>query len=142
MKRLDLRTLLCDSCRYYKPFTLTTKAKLRKGDVCDECKLDPPRRCSVCDRAHHLEGNRCKECEEEDLTKESVYCVVCHGHYIPSKSKISLTSTSLAGEAEEEDDEATKKKVLQLCDPCIEKCCIPYPLKPYENYVERRNVLG
>jgi hypothetical protein len=132
---------VCDSCACYKPFTLTVRAKPKKGDVCDECRLSPPTKCSVCEYPHRLETERCEFCEKEDMAMESEYCRVCHCHYKPSQSR----RLKVANEAPPTAVEATQLiKSLQLCDECLERVCIPHPKKPYDlhtNLIPRRNVL-
>ena len=129
--RTKTRMEICSPCQCYKSFTLTIRAKLKKGDVCDECKLDPPIKCSVCETPHRLKNDeeRCEYCQEEDITKESEYCVLCHKHYKPTESlwyKL-VVDRPLEGEVE------TLVKSLHLCDTCIEKCRKPFPYKPSDN---------
>lgn len=141
--RTKTRMEKCNSCHCYKSFTLTIRAKLKKGDVCDECKLDPPIKCSVCEAPHRLKNEeaRCEYCQQEDITKESEYCVLCHKHYKPIESlryKLVVDRHPLEGEVE------TLVKSLQLCDTCIQKCRKPFPYKPYDHIriPEVRNVFG
>jgi hypothetical protein len=132
---------LCDSCGCYKPFTLTARSRVKKGDVCDECRLHPPTKCSVCEFPHRLKGERCENCESEDMVKESEYCVLCYCHYAPSQTRRLKVVSETPPITNEEATQLIKS--LQLCDKCLERCCIPYPKKPYDQYArvpERRNV--
>ena len=125
----------CASCGLIKSFTLTSRTKLKKGDVCDECKLDPPSLCSVCEPplAHRLKDgdSRCPDCRELHMTKESIYCVLCYAVFNPSLSS---------------DDDLEKndaKDQLHVCDDCFTRLKVPATRKPYQysngvNYHKRK----
>jgi hypothetical protein len=92
----------CPSCFKYGSFTRNPRKKVNQGDVCDECVVAPPKKCLSCDFPHRQVGERCENCELEDITKESRVCVLCYGLF------------KLDG------------RPLQLCDDCHKGCMTPF----------------
>lgn len=131
---------------------------LKKGGgvvvVCEVCKVDPPKKCLVCGTPHRVkEQERCEYCEEEDITRESEYCVMCRGHYKPKESmrykmliegELSLSSSSSSSSTAAVRACFEMLKSLQLCDVCVKECSKSYGDKPYDmnhNPPQRRKVL-
>jgi hypothetical protein len=136
------KTERCDCCGTYSPFTIHARTKGKKGDVCDLCKRQPPKNCSICETPHRLDQERCEYCHMQDFTKESEYCLACRCHYKPSKSlRYALVSSRSSDDKEKEDDYITQViKSIQLCDDCFEKVRIPPSFKPYHKDLQRRNI--
>jgi hypothetical protein len=129
---------------------------LKKGggqvvEVCEVCKVDPPKKCLVCGTPHRVKDQeRCEYCEEEDITRESEYCVMCRGHYKPKESM--RYKNVIEGERELLSSSSPAAvsacfemlKSLQLCDVCVKECSKSYGNKPYDmnhNPPQRRKVL-
>lgn len=135
----------CASCGLIKSFTLTARTKLKKGDVCDECKLDPPSLCSVCEPplAHRLRDgdSRCPDCRELNMTKDSIYCVLCYDVFNPTLS--SRLVSHATNDDLEKNDAKNQLHELQVCDDCFTRLKIPATKKPYQysnrvNYLKRK----
>ena len=125
--------------------------------VCEVCKVDPPKKCLVCGTPHRVkEHERCEYCEEEDITRDSEYCVMCRGHYKPKESMrykiveggerelMLLSSSSSSSSSPGAVSCFAMLKSLQLCDVCVKECSKSYGNKPYDmnhNPPQRRKVL-
>ena len=72
------------------------------GDVCDECLVSLPKKCLTCDFPHRQVGERCENCEMEDITKSTRYCVNCNGYF-----------------------EITAETQLHICNDCFARFRIP-----------------
>lgn len=99
--------LECPSCLTYASFTRSLRKKVNEGDVCDECLVSLPKKCLTCDFPHRQVGERCENCEMENITKLSRYCVLCYGLF------------KLTGETQ-----------LQLCNDCYTGCMTPFKALP------------
>jgi hypothetical protein len=125
----------CTSCGLIKSFPLNAKAK-----VCQDCVLDPPSLCSVCEPplAHRSKDgdSRCPDCKELNMTKDSISCVLCFAVYNPTLSSRQVPPSS--SDDSEKKDLKDQLNSLQVCDECFTRLKIPATRKPYQ-YVDGVN---
>jgi hypothetical protein len=128
MTSVTRKSKLCSSCSYVKAFTLNTvRSRIKKDDVCDDCKLTaPPSLCSVCVppmpyKKGEDDDGRCSDCREYNITKDSIFCVICRGIYIP-------VATSLTAFIHE--NKAPYQ--LKVCEYCLTCCMKASELKPWD----------